>query len=85
MRVLNRPTGTTGKATDIEEVIYIAYIINSQIKPLHNLVTVCLREQMLGEDHRPLVVRKGKSLKEEVKRRDAPPETPVVDVSTFIS
>lgn len=85
MRVLNRPTGTTGKAADIEEVIYIAYIINRQIKPLHNLGTVCLREQMLGEDHRPLVVRKGKSLKEEVKRRDAPPETPVVDVSTFIS
>ncbi|GAA6091162.1 chromodomain-helicase-DNA-binding protein 5 isoform X1 [Tachysurus ichikawai] len=37
------------------------------------------REQMLGEDHRPLVVRKGKRLKEEVKRREAPPETPVVD------
>ncbi|KAI5623007.1 chromodomain-helicase-DNA-binding protein 5 isoform X1 [Silurus asotus] len=37
------------------------------------------REQMLGEDHRPLVVRKGKRLKEEVKRREPPPETPVVD------
>ncbi|KAL6465084.1 hypothetical protein MHYP_G00274010 [Metynnis hypsauchen] len=37
------------------------------------------REQMLGEDQRPLVVRKGKRPKEEVKRKDAPPETPVVD------
>ncbi|XP_036415850.1 chromodomain-helicase-DNA-binding protein 5 [Colossoma macropomum] len=37
------------------------------------------REQMLGEDQRPLVVRKGKRLKEEVKRKEAPPETPVVD------
>lgn len=39
---------------------------------------------MLGEDHRPLVVRKGKRLKEEVKRREPPPETPVVDVSRFL-
>ncbi|TSW21769.1 Chromodomain-helicase-DNA-binding protein 5 [Bagarius yarrelli] len=38
------------------------------------------REQMLGEDHRPLVVRKGKRLKEELKRREAPPETPIVDL-----
>uniref|UniRef100_A0AAR2LW36 DNA helicase n=1 Tax=Pygocentrus nattereri TaxID=42514 RepID=A0AAR2LW36_PYGNA len=37
------------------------------------------REQMLGEDQRPLVVRKGKRPKEEVKRKEAPPETPVVD------
>ncbi|XP_072522580.1 chromodomain-helicase-DNA-binding protein 5 isoform X2 [Salminus brasiliensis] len=37
------------------------------------------REQMLGEDHRPLVVRKGKRPKEDVKRKEAPPETPVVD------
>ncbi|XP_060766633.1 chromodomain-helicase-DNA-binding protein 5 isoform X3 [Neoarius graeffei] len=37
------------------------------------------REQMLGEDHRPLVVRKGKRLKEELKRREPPPETPIVD------
>uniref|UniRef100_A0A8B9HSJ1 Chromodomain helicase DNA binding protein 5 n=1 Tax=Astyanax mexicanus TaxID=7994 RepID=A0A8B9HSJ1_ASTMX len=37
------------------------------------------REQMLGEDLRPLVVRKGKRPKEEVKRKEAPPETPVVD------
>ncbi|KAI4892133.1 hypothetical protein NFI96_002195 [Prochilodus magdalenae] len=36
-------------------------------------------EQMLGEDHRPLVVRKGKRPKEEVKRKEGPPETPVVD------
>lgn len=39
---------------------------------------------MLGEDHRPLVVRKGKRLKEEVRRREPPPETAVVDVSTFL-
>ncbi|KAK1800132.1 hypothetical protein P4O66_006154, partial [Electrophorus voltai] len=38
------------------------------------------REQTLGEDHRPLVVRKSKRPKEEVKRREAPLETPVVDV-----
>ncbi|XP_076863834.1 chromodomain-helicase-DNA-binding protein 5 isoform X2 [Brachyhypopomus gauderio] len=37
------------------------------------------REQMLGEDHRPLVVRKSKRPKEDLKRRDAPPENPVVD------
>ncbi|XP_035376362.1 chromodomain-helicase-DNA-binding protein 5 isoform X6 [Electrophorus electricus] len=37
------------------------------------------REQTLGEDHRPLVVRKSKRPKEEVKRREAPLETPVVD------
>ncbi|XP_066526548.1 chromodomain-helicase-DNA-binding protein 5 isoform X3 [Hoplias malabaricus] len=37
------------------------------------------REQMLGEDHRPLVVRKGKRPKEDMKRKEAPPETPVVD------
>ncbi|XP_030632504.1 chromodomain-helicase-DNA-binding protein 5 [Chanos chanos] len=36
------------------------------------------REQVLGEDHRPLVVRKGKKTKEEQKR-EPPPETPVVD------
>ncbi|XP_066526546.1 chromodomain-helicase-DNA-binding protein 5 isoform X2 [Hoplias malabaricus] len=35
------------------------------------------REQMLGEDHRPLVVRKGKRPKEDMKRKEAPPETPV--------
>ncbi|XP_062842212.1 chromodomain-helicase-DNA-binding protein 5 isoform X3 [Trichomycterus rosablanca] len=37
------------------------------------------REQMLGEDHRPLVVRKERRSKEEVKRKEALPETSVVD------
>ena len=36
---------------------------------------------MLGEDHRPLVVRKDKSSSKEEKKREAPPEKPVVDVS----
>uniref|UniRef100_A0AAY4EVX8 DNA helicase n=1 Tax=Denticeps clupeoides TaxID=299321 RepID=A0AAY4EVX8_9TELE len=36
------------------------------------------REQTLGEDHRPLVVRKGKRPKDEEKK-EGPPETPVVD------
>ncbi len=35
---------------------------------------------MLGESHQPLLFRKGKRLKEEVKRRQPPPDTPVVDV-----
>ncbi len=38
------------------------------------------RDQMLGESHQPLLFRKGKRLKEEVKRRQPPPDTPVVDV-----
>lgn len=80
MKALNRPTGTTGKLTsDFNK----SYGINRTLTH-RNLMNVCLREQMLGEDHRPLVVRKGKRLKEEVKRREAPPETPVVDVSTFL-
>nr|XP_023646372.1 chromodomain-helicase-DNA-binding protein 5 isoform X1 [Paramormyrops kingsleyae] len=36
------------------------------------------REQILGEDIRPMVVRKGKRAKEEGKR-ERPPETPLVD------
>uniref|UniRef100_A0A672MD41 Chromodomain helicase DNA binding protein 5 n=1 Tax=Sinocyclocheilus grahami TaxID=75366 RepID=A0A672MD41_SINGR len=34
---------------------------------------------VLGESHHPLLFRKGKRLKEEVKRREPPPDTPVVD------
>lgn len=41
------------------------------------------RDQMLGESHQPLLFRKGKRLKEEVKRRQPPPDTPVVDVSAI--
>uniref|UniRef100_A0A673L6L7 Chromodomain-helicase-DNA-binding protein 5-like n=1 Tax=Sinocyclocheilus rhinocerous TaxID=307959 RepID=A0A673L6L7_9TELE len=37
------------------------------------------RNMVLGESHHPLLFRKGKRLKEEVKRREPPPDTPVVD------
>uniref|UniRef100_A0A8C2Q1U3 Chromodomain helicase DNA binding protein 5 n=1 Tax=Cyprinus carpio TaxID=7962 RepID=A0A8C2Q1U3_CYPCA len=37
------------------------------------------RDQVLGESHHPLLFRKGKNLKEEGKRREPPPDTPVVD------
>uniref|UniRef100_A0A672T781 Chromodomain-helicase-DNA-binding protein 5-like n=1 Tax=Sinocyclocheilus grahami TaxID=75366 RepID=A0A672T781_SINGR len=37
------------------------------------------RDHVLGESHHPLLFRKGKRLKEEGKRREPPPDTPVVD------
>lgn len=39
---------------------------------------------MLGESHPPLLCRKGKRLKDEGKRREPPPDTPVVDVSVIL-
>lgn len=41
------------------------------------------RDQVLGESHHPLLFRKGKRLKEEIKRREPPPDTPIVDVSAI--
>jgi len=41
------------------------------------------RNQVLGESYHPLLFRKGKRLKEEGKRREPPPDTPVVDVSCY--
>uniref|UniRef100_A0A8C4NXF8 DNA helicase n=1 Tax=Dicentrarchus labrax TaxID=13489 RepID=A0A8C4NXF8_DICLA len=37
------------------------------------------REQILGEDQRPLVVRKGKRLKEDHQKREVPPDAPIID------
>uniref|UniRef100_A0A671TA26 Chromodomain-helicase-DNA-binding protein 5-like n=1 Tax=Sinocyclocheilus anshuiensis TaxID=1608454 RepID=A0A671TA26_9TELE len=37
------------------------------------------RDHVLGESHHPLLFRKGKRLKEGGKRREPPPDTPVVD------
>uniref|UniRef100_A0A4W6EIP3 Chromodomain helicase DNA binding protein 5 n=1 Tax=Lates calcarifer TaxID=8187 RepID=A0A4W6EIP3_LATCA len=37
------------------------------------------REQILGEDQRPLVVRKGKKLKEDHPKREVPPDAPIID------
>ncbi|XP_047204108.1 chromodomain-helicase-DNA-binding protein 5 isoform X4 [Girardinichthys multiradiatus] len=37
------------------------------------------REQILGEDQRPLVVRKGKKLKENYPKREVPPDAPIID------
>ncbi|XP_067359440.1 chromodomain-helicase-DNA-binding protein 5 isoform X1 [Channa argus] len=37
------------------------------------------REQILGEDHRPLVVRRGKKLKEDHPKREIPPDAPIID------
>ncbi|KAJ4940377.1 hypothetical protein JOQ06_026684 [Pogonophryne albipinna] len=37
------------------------------------------REQILGEDQRPLVVRKGKKLKEDHQKREVPPDAPIID------
>uniref|UniRef100_A0A672Z7U3 Uncharacterized protein n=1 Tax=Sphaeramia orbicularis TaxID=375764 RepID=A0A672Z7U3_9TELE len=37
------------------------------------------REQILGEDQRPLVVRKGKKLKEDQPKREIPPDAPIID------
>ncbi|XP_037534895.1 chromodomain-helicase-DNA-binding protein 5 [Nematolebias whitei] len=37
------------------------------------------REQILGEDQRPLVVRKGNKLKEDYPKREVPPDAPIID------
>uniref|UniRef100_A0A668A3A0 Chromodomain helicase DNA binding protein 5 n=1 Tax=Myripristis murdjan TaxID=586833 RepID=A0A668A3A0_9TELE len=37
------------------------------------------REQILGEDQRPLVVRKGKKLKDDHPKREIPPDAPIID------
>uniref|UniRef100_A0AAX7V0H2 DNA helicase n=1 Tax=Astatotilapia calliptera TaxID=8154 RepID=A0AAX7V0H2_ASTCA len=37
------------------------------------------REQILGEDQRPLVVRKGKKLKDDHPKREVPPDAPIID------
>lgn len=45
------------------------------------LLQLFAREQILGEDQRPLVVRKGKKLKEDYPKREVPPDAPIIDVS----
>lgn len=42
------------------------------------------REQILGEDQRPLVVKKGKKLEEDHPKREVPPDAPIIDVSTEV-
>ncbi|XP_047188871.1 chromodomain-helicase-DNA-binding protein 5 isoform X3 [Scophthalmus maximus] len=37
------------------------------------------REQILGEDQRPLVARKGQKLKEDHQKREVPPDAPIID------
>uniref|UniRef100_A0A3B4F1L2 Chromodomain helicase DNA binding protein 5 n=1 Tax=Pundamilia nyererei TaxID=303518 RepID=A0A3B4F1L2_9CICH len=37
------------------------------------------RLQILGEDQRPLVVRKGKKLKDDHPKREVPPDAPIID------
>ncbi|KAM7422043.1 hypothetical protein PAMA_010229 [Pampus argenteus] len=37
------------------------------------------REQILGEDQRPLVVRKGKKVKDDHPKREVPPDAPIID------
>uniref|UniRef100_A0A8C3ACQ3 DNA helicase n=1 Tax=Cyclopterus lumpus TaxID=8103 RepID=A0A8C3ACQ3_CYCLU len=37
------------------------------------------REQIVGEDQRPLVVRKGNKLKEDHPKREVPPDAPIID------
>lgn len=51
---------------------------------LHYFFFLFLREQILGEDQRPLVVRKGKKLKEDHPKREVPPDAPIIDVSLDI-
>lgn len=48
------------------------------------LLLLFSREQILGEDQRPLVVRKGKKLKEDHQKREVPPDAPIIDVSLEI-
>lgn len=42
------------------------------------------REQILGEDQRPLVVKKGKKPEEDHPKREVPPDAPIIDVSTQV-
>ncbi|CAB1427115.1 unnamed protein product [Pleuronectes platessa] len=37
------------------------------------------REQILGEDQRPLVARKGTKLKEDHQKKEVPPDAPIID------
>ncbi|XP_068460432.1 chromodomain-helicase-DNA-binding protein 5 isoform X2 [Clinocottus analis] len=37
------------------------------------------REQIIGEDQRPLVVKKGKKVKEDHPKREVPPDAPIID------
>uniref|UniRef100_A0A8C4ZGW5 DNA helicase n=1 Tax=Gadus morhua TaxID=8049 RepID=A0A8C4ZGW5_GADMO len=37
------------------------------------------REQILGEDQRPLLVKRGKKLKEDHPKREIPPDAPIID------
>lgn len=39
------------------------------------------REQILGEDQRPLVVLSGNKLKERHRKKEIPPDAPIIDVS----
>lgn len=48
------------------------------------LLQLFAREQILGEDQRPLVVRKGKKVKEDHPKREVPPDAPIIDVSRCI-
>lgn len=50
----------------------------------YHFFSLFLREQILGEDQRPLVVRKGKKLKEDHPKREVPPDAPIIDVSLDI-
>lgn len=52
-----------------------------QVVWLIMLLPLLTREQILGEDQRPLVVRKGKKLKEDHPKREVPPDAPIIDVS----
>lgn len=42
------------------------------------------REQILGEDQRPLVVKKSKKPEEDHPKREVPPDAPIIDVSTEV-
>lgn len=52
-----------------------------QVVLLIMLLPLFAREQILGEDQRPLVVRKGKKIKEDHPKREVPPDAPIIDVS----
>ncbi|KAA0707630.1 Chromodomain-helicase-DNA-binding protein 5 [Triplophysa tibetana] len=60
----------------MEERFY-RYGIKPEWMIIHRIVNH--REQVLGESQNPLLFRKGKRLKDEGKRREPPPDTPVVD------
>lgn len=48
------------------------------------LLQLFSREQILGEDQRPLIVLGGKKLKELHPKREVPPDAPIIDVSLDI-